>query len=156
MSSEILPVEAEQVLDACSEKACQLQCQWQGRGVALGLDGIDRLPRDAQYFGELALGQAAVLAQVAHPVLHPVKLTCQAGICQARFTCSAGMSVPPSGLGWTDGWPAWIDELEQMALAGRAGLAFGVPTALLQHAHHRGQVTGRRVAGWRCGFLIVS
>src|SRR5947209_19676715 len=79
MSSEILPVEAEQVLDACSEKACQLQCQWQGRGVALGLDGIDRLPRDTQCFGELALGQAAVLAQVAHPVLHPVKLTCQAG-----------------------------------------------------------------------------
>ena len=28
------------------------------------------------------------------------------------------MSVPPSGLGWTDGWPAWIDELEQ-----RAGLS---------------------------------
>src|SRR5438270_7246612 len=114
MSSEVLPVEAEQVLDACSEKACQLQCKWQGRGVALGLDGIDRLPQDAQGFGELALGQAAVLAQVAHPVLHPVKLTCQAGICQARFTCSAGMGVPPSGLGWTDGcqhgsmsWSRW-------------------------------------------------
>ena len=63
---------------APAEEAGDREGQRQRRQVPAGLDRVDRLARDVQLLGELALAQAPALAQLAHLVGHGCKASLSA------------------------------------------------------------------------------
>ena len=55
----------EDILDPSTEQACDAERERQRRIESSGLDGVDRLARDAEMIGEIALAPVAFGAK--HP-----------------------------------------------------------------------------------------
>jgi len=60
----------EDAFDRLPEQLRDAERERQARVVLAGFDRIDRLARDLELFGELALRPAAAFAQFAHPAFH--------------------------------------------------------------------------------------
>ena len=58
------------IFDPTAEVACDGKGKRQAGIVLAGLDGVDRLSRDADRLAKLTLGKSPRLAQFPHPVLH--------------------------------------------------------------------------------------
>src|SRR3954454_19835479 len=85
-------VDMEDLLDGAVEVAGDRDRQRQGRVVAAGLDRVDRLPRDREDIGQLALGQPGSQPQLPDVVVHGPLVRRQARLsCQACLS-SDGMS----------------------------------------------------------------
>src|SRR5437660_1659071 len=74
----LLVVCMEDLLDACAEKPGDRDGQRERRGVAVGLDGVDRLPGHVQPQGEFGLGQPLRGAAFPHVIPHRATPGCQA------------------------------------------------------------------------------
>src|SRR5512143_1698704 len=89
-TNHLLSVVMEDLLDAAAEEARDGEGQRQRRQIATGLDRIDRLARDAQLLGELALAQAPPFSKLAHLVGHACKATLTSRRCQGPLSPSPG------------------------------------------------------------------
>src|SRR5579862_8229199 len=60
----------EDVFDRLAKQLRNLEYQRQARIVLLRFDRVDRLPRDAELFGEVRLSPVELPAQIANAVFH--------------------------------------------------------------------------------------
>src|SRR5262249_1472638 len=70
-----LGISIEHLLLRSPEEPCEREGERQGRGVALLLDRVDRLPRDVHRLGELPLRETELGPQLPDQVPHRVKRT---------------------------------------------------------------------------------
>src|SRR5579862_1364909 len=60
----------EYLLHRLAKYLSDLEGQRQTGIIFLCLDGVDRLTRDAQFFGEVGLGPIELATQIAHAIFH--------------------------------------------------------------------------------------
>src|SRR5688500_9950183 len=81
----------EQLVDRHGEQFRHAQRQREARVVFVGLDGVDRLARDSEPAGELALAPAVRLAAVLDPILHALN------VCKEFLTVKSSLQGKFSG-----------------------------------------------------------
>src|ERR1035437_8674909 len=83
----------EDILESLSEEPPYGQGQRKRRQVPSCLDGIDRLPRYAQFPGQITLAQRPAFAQLPDVVLHVCKASLTSSSCQVSFTAAVGRTT---------------------------------------------------------------
>jgi hypothetical protein len=155
LSSRPLLVSVEHRLHRSIEVPGEGQRQGQRRGVASGLDRVDRLSGDAHRFGELALREPELLAQTADLIPHDCQacLSCRGwyagGVCKASLTArgcpesriEAAPKVRFAGSHARRGSPTMMEDEHRMR---RPGTSSAGPT---QGASSAGPTQGASSAG---------